>query len=368
MSFNYDVRLAFDTSFTGKDLLRTTLRSGNAAASAFGFANGVTTGTAMEAFFQDPTIAGTAVNNVVGINRLFYQFPIGSNFTATFGARVRQDDMLAVWPSAYPADTILDFFTYAGAPGTYTLNLGAGAGLWWKAGGFSLSASYVSANGDSGNSNPYAGVNASGAPIYGGIATAASQQTSTVQLAYSGANYGLAAAYANNAHGGTAGLYGGNGTPLAAGGYATVNSVVNSFGLSAYWSPLSASWFPSLSTGWGINNYTSNNSGSFAALNYAGTKSQSWYLGMQWGDVLLKGNTFGMAFGQPTFVTSNSNGTSGANDGNYAWEWWYKMQVTDNISVTPALYYLSAPLGELQKVNGQSFNNFGGLVKTTFRF
>ena len=52
----------------------------------------------------------------------------------------------------------------------------------------------------------------------------------------------------------------------------------------------------------------------------------------------------------------------------YAWEWWYKMQVTDNISVTPAIYYLSAPLGSLQKENGQSFNSFGGLVKTTFKF
>ena len=55
------------------------------------------------------------------MNRLWYQFPIGDSFTATVGGRVRQDDMLAVWPSAYPADTVLDFFTYAGAPGTYNL-------------------------------------------------------------------------------------------------------------------------------------------------------------------------------------------------------------------------------------------------------
>ena len=61
--------------------------------------------------------------------------------------------------------------------------------------------------------------------------------------------------------------------------------------------------------------------------------------------------------------------TTTPNDGNYAWEWWYKFQVTDNISVTPALYYLSAPLGQLQKDdNGRTLTNFGGLVKTTFRF
>ena len=35
-AFNYDVRLNFDTSFTGKDLLRTRLRSGNFSAQPFG--------------------------------------------------------------------------------------------------------------------------------------------------------------------------------------------------------------------------------------------------------------------------------------------------------------------------------------------
>jgi carbohydrate-selective porin OprB len=100
-------------------------------------------------------------------------------------------------------------------------------------------------------------------------------------------------------------------------------------------------------------------------------------VGLQWADAFAKGNALGMAVGQPTFITSIQNSfttlegdqiSTKPNDGNYAWEWWYKFQVTDNISVTPALFYLSAPLGQLQKVNGESFNNFGGLVKTTFKF
>jgi len=69
----------------------------------------------------------------------------------------------------------------------------------------------------------------------------------------------------------------------------------------------------------------------------------------------------------------NTNGNSGnPNDGNYAWEWWYKFQVTDNISVTPALFYLSQAAGQLAKGSSttgpESFNNFGGLIKTTFKF
>ncbi len=84
-----------------------------------------------------------------------------------------------------------------------------------------------------------------------------------------------------------------------------------------------------------------------------------------------------MAVGQPTFLTNLERSSvsedgldisNDLNDGNYAWEWWYKFQVTDNISVTPAVFYLSAPLGQLQKGDGDSFNNFGGIVKTTFKF
>jgi hypothetical protein len=352
LSFAYDLRLDLDTSFTGKDLLRTRLRAGNFNGSAW-FGNAPVGLVGMETAFESG-----AGNNVVEVNRLFYQFPVGNGFTATFGPRVRQDDMLAMWPSAYPADTVLDIFTYAGAPGTYSLNLGAGGGLWWKAGGFSLSANYVSANGDVSN------------PSLGGIGTEGAAQTGTVQLAYGGANYGLAAAYT---YSNGAGLYGGNGTPLAVAGFGSTSA--NSVGLSAYFSPLSASWFPSISAGWGLNSYvggstsagstyyTTATSGYTDTITLGGASSQSWYLGFQWADFLLKGNTFGFAFGQPTFVTS-----SGFNDGNYAWEGWYKLQVTDNISVTPAIYYLSAPLGALQKDNGMSFSALGALVKTTFRF
>ena len=41
--------------------------------------------------------------------------------------------------------------------------------------------------------------------------------------------------------------------------------------------------------------------------------------------------------------------------------------MTDNISVTPALLYLSRPLGQ-QTVADQTFSQFAGLIKTTFKF
>jgi hypothetical protein len=362
MTFNYDVRLIFDTSFTGKDLLRTTLRAGNFAQSAWS-GNPPVGLNAMEIAFEENCGTGMDCGDVVAINRLFYQFPIGGGITATLGGRVRQDDMLAFWPSAYPADTVLDFFTYAGAPGTYNLNLGAGGGLWWKSGGFSISANYVSANADNASTFSSCPQDAKNPGCGGGIGNSTSAQTGTVQIGYSSPNFGIAAAY-NYTSDFYGNLYGGNGTPLAV-FYGQMDGS-NSVGISGYWQPFAAGWFPSISAGWGLNSY--NDDDSLAAFD--GAQSQSWYVGLQWADFLWKGNALGMAVGQPTFMTSYGDAGGNPNDGNYAWEWWYKFQVTDNISVTPAIYYLSAPLGELQRDSGgsSSFNNFGGLVKTTFKF
>jgi carbohydrate-selective porin OprB len=82
--------------------------------------------------------------------------------------------------------------------------------------------------------------------------------------------------------------------------------------------------------------------------------------------MFAKGNALGMAVGQPVFATSLRNGDT-PNDGNYAWEWWYKFQVTDHISVTPAIFYLSRPAGQYT-APGETNNVFGGLVQTQFKF
>jgi hypothetical protein len=367
-TFNYDIRIDFDTSFTGKDLLRTRLRTGNFQSSAFGFSattgipspfgDDYTTASGLEAAFEEPG------GNSIKIDRLYYQFPIGSDFTVTAGGFVRQDDMLAVWPSAYPSDTILDYFTYAGAPGAYSLNLGAGAGVWWSNNGFSISANYVSANGNESNPND------------GGIATDGAAGTGTVQLAYADAGWGLAAAYTYSSQNwGT--LYQGTGTPLATQVGVLGNS--NNVAVSAWWEPDQSGFIPSISAGWGLNSTSGADDSTLLGYTFDSATSQSWYVGLQWSDVFLKGNNAGMAVGQQAFVTgidlsgdgsgydsSSDAETALARDGQYAWEFWYQFQVTDNISVTPAIFYLSRPLGSATQ--GETFNQFGGLVKTSFRF
>ena len=340
VTFNYDVQLTFDTSFTGKDLLRTNLRAGNFGTSVFGGEpHALGNSAELEVAFEED-----AGPNIVGIDKLFYQFPIGSQFTATIGARVGQEDMLALWPSVYPADTILNLFTVNGAPAAYSKNLGAGAGLWWQNNGWSVSANYVSALGsDSAN----------------GIFTEDAGATASVQLGYQQEQWGIAAIWTyiqpdTQFVPGT--------TPLVHGAVDhTAGAETNAFGLSAFWQPMTSGWLPSVSVGWGINNTSYSTSRPAGSLR----QSQSWMAGLQWTDVFMKGNDFGFAVGSAVFATSLTGGVS-PDDGNLAWEWWYKFQVTDNITITPALFYLSRPMGQRTPEGG--FSALGALIKTTFKF
>jgi hypothetical protein len=255
--------------------------------------------------------------------------------------------MLAIWPSVYPAETVLDVLTLGGAPGAYNKNLGAGAGVWWQKNGFAISANYVAANGSNGNPNE------------GGIATDGAGGTGTVQIGYTADQWGIAATYSYIQNANDLFVYA---TNFALDSFSNPGDT-SAFGLSAYWQPAESGWIPSISAGWGINSTNYN-----SRVNDQGlvSTSQSWSVGLQWEDAFLKGNALGMAVGQAPFATSLKGGGT-PNDGNYVWEWWYKVQVTDNIAVTPALFYLSRPLGG-DTPEGKSFQQLGGLIKTSFSF
>ena len=325
VTFNYDLQLNLDTSFSGKDLLRTVLRAGNFDGVRNAFGGGLST---LEIAFQEK-----GGPDVVGIDKLFYQFPLGSQFTATIGGRVGQEDMLALWPSAYPSDTILNLLTLNGAPLAYNQNLGPGVGIWWQDNGWRVSANYVAAN---------------GADSSQGLFSSTSAGTSTVQLGYGQENWGLAAIYSYV----EAGVGVPGATPFITTQIEENDVNTNTFGISGFWQPAESGWIPSISAGYGVNG----SSGSDLRT------SQSWMVGLQWSDVLAEGNSFGMGVGQPAFATATRNGAA-SESGVWAWEWWYQWQVTDAISVTPAIFVLNNPGGD-----GGGANQVGALIKTNFQF
>jgi len=291
ISFNYDLRLSFLTSFTGKDLLKTTLRSGNFN-DAYAGVGGLEYGYAN-------------ASDAVEVNRLFYQFPVG-DFKFTLGAVTRQDDMLGMFPSLYPSDSMLDMTTYAGARGVYNLTFGSGAGVTYAKNGFNASLLFVTPQGIAASQADGAGL-FSDATMY------------TAQIGYAAESWGVAAGY----------------TGAEAADY-------DQFGLSAYWAPATSGIIPSISAGFG-----------FGEIGTVDTSS--WTVGLVWSDAFVKGNSLGIAVGAEG---SGATGIKldGSGDDDIVIEGYYKFQATDNISVTPGLFYLDGA------------DVFGAVVKTTFTF
>ena len=144
----------------------------------------------------------------------------------------------------------------------------------------------------------------------------------------------------------------------------------NGVAFRAFWQPDEPGFIPSFSVGYDYTNYNLPDEAS------DGTRSESmaWFAGMMWKDAFIEGNTLGAAVSELQWVTQQK-GDDTPDDGNMAFELWYKFQVTDNISVTPAVFYLSRPFGEktgsATKYGGDgadTFGTFGGLVLTTFKF
>ena len=386
VSFNYDVSLFLDTSFTGKDLLRTRLRAGNFRDSGFGALPNKL--TRLDAQFEQGCGTGVDCGDALAVNRLFYRLPVASGITLVAGPRVRQDDLLPIWPSAYTTDAVLKFFQYAGAPGTYSQLLGAGFGGWWTSAGgrgWGLGAGYVSVNGDQGD------------PAEGGVATAGAAATTTVQLGYTSRNWNLTAAYTRSS---ADVLF--PGTPLSEEILPTRgidNGYTQSFALSGYWQPFRSGWLPSISAGWGTNRifYTDANTRVPADERGDRAASESWSVGLVWNDLGGPGNALGLAFGQPTRATNADGDTvcsvwfppactgiptgdrpdgnfHNPQDANYALEAYYRLQLSDHVALTPSIFWLSRPLGQYTlgsgpgTDNGGTFRSFGSVVRASFRF
>jgi hypothetical protein len=383
--FNYDLRLNLSTSFTGKDLLYTRLRSGNFVGSPYSPANTTVNNiitsaqpnlmTLDRAFGGGNSGAASNLNNVVQLDRLYYRFPIGKSFTGLVGPRARNTEFLAITPFFYKSD-LLDFFTLNGAPGTYNKATGAMAGLMWKQNVkkgkpyFAASTSYVAPEAYNGNTENSVTGNAGG-----GIFGDNSRGSFTTQVGVAAPQWALAFAwrYGQCGQGFRRGSQYANQTescgPTNTGAASTAYS--NNFALTGAWQPKKAGGIvPSLNLGWGYSALAQSNlvNSAVPTVNSAANigAAQSWTLGLQWADAFAKGNSAGMAVGQPQFATSLRNGRT-PQDGNFAWEWWYKFKVSDNISITPAIFYLSRPYGQWTQP-GQSNNVFGGLVQTQFRF
>jgi hypothetical protein len=338
-TFNYDTRLSLDTSFTGKDLLRTRLRSGNFSDDPFGSSGNV--------FKLDKAEEG---DGTVFIDRLFYTFPVGKEVKLTVGALARNTEMLSFLPTAYKSG-ILDFFNLAGATGTYNKATGAAAGFTWKQkvkkGNpfLTFDVNWVSQEGG-------AGAGYANSTI--GAFSEEGAQNILAQLGVKGQNWGTAVAYRYGTE--NARLRDPNSPSSSFFRTLGAGQTSNSVSLAGYWQPMDAKWLPSISGGFSYTNYSTGDTRPSADI-------WSWMVGLQWKDVFAKGNSAGFAVGAPLYVTSSSVAANEQDPG-YMYELFYRFRVSDNITVTPAIFWIDKNYNDGNAGNG----TYGGVIQTTFKF
>ena len=97
-------------------------------------------------------------------------------------------------------------------------------------------------------------------------------------------------------------------------------------------------------------------------------------IGLNFKDVFIEGNKAGFAIGGVPTVTSSDSGWSTDSSQPIALETWYQFQVSDGISVTPGVFWVSGQTGQKSgkygqvSVDGSSGDVWGGIVKTEFKF
>ncbi|MBH8564103.1 iron uptake porin [Nostoc sp. CENA67] len=357
--FQDRVRLGLQTSFTGRDVLTTRLAASNTTPfniqdGAGGQINTAADGEGLQTF----QVNGGSTNNSIKIDRLTYEVPIGPAqvYLAAAGGQHSQ----------YAAVNNPYFFDKTdggnGALSTFSsenpiYRIGGGAGLalnipFGQGGGIlrpsSLTVGYLASEAN----NP-----ADGAGLFDGNYAALGQLNFSV-----GDRIALAATYVHgyNGQGSSlfdAGGFNGNNLPLvgteAANRLDTPTSS-NSYGISAAFRPsdkLSISGFVS------YHDVTPSGSGNdYEAWSYGA--------GVALPDFGKKGNVLGIFAGAVPYAL-NRPGFTGRNGGDvpYQIEGFYKYRVSDNVSITPGVIYLTSP--------GQNSDNDDaiiGTLRTTFTF
>lgn len=348
--FQDRVRLDLQTSFTGKDTLHTRLAAGNAT--PLNLRNGTFEGT--QTFNLSPT-----TNNGVSVDWLSYYFPLGNSqvYVAATGG-IHSDYVPTVNPYFEDYDGGNGALsTFASESPIYRIGGGAGGGVnlaFGKGGGGfqpSLTLGYLASQANNPGVNTgltegnYAALGQLNLKVGDRITLAA-----TYVHAYNSANSVLFNAGGTNPVVGTSQAnFLANSTPGIGGiGVGGNPYVSNSYGFEAAFKPsdkLSISGFVLYSN---ITGLGANDNG----------EVWSYGAGLALPDFGKKGNVLGLFAGVEPYIGSNTA------DKPYHFEGFYKYRVTDNISITPGVIWLTNP----GQIAGNNDDAIIGTLRTTFTF
>ncbi|MDC3048443.1 iron uptake porin [Synechococcus sp. AH-736-A19] len=330
-SFSYRYTLNLNTSFTGKDRLYTRLRAGNM--------NNVWTNK--NSYLSD----AKSGNNTLKVDKLWYSFPVG-DFKFTVGALVENYYMVET-PTRYKP--ILKAFKLGGYGAVMGASTGQGFGVQWRQNvapgeaALNIAANYVADGGEGASSDSELGMFGSATDGY-----------FLSQVGYGDRKWYISALYAHKqgADGSKPAM--GYSTPAAS----NYDEALNAFGLRGFWTPEESGFIPTISAGfdYGISD---------ADADGKTEEVIGWMVGLNWNDAFIDGNKLGIGFGTYSSYATEVKGDSDLGDSNFAIEGYYDFQVTDNITVTPAVFWIQNADGDAS-VDGA--DSLGGLIKTTFKF
>ena len=132
----------------------------------------------------------------------------------------------------------------------------------------------------------------------------------------------------------------------------TVSSSMNVWGLRGFYVPEQDA-LPTISAGVDFGSAAGTATGDT-------TKTFGYMVGMNWDNVFVEGNKAGLAFGSIGSYITEKKGES-VDAANNALELWYQYQVTDNISVKPAVFWTN-------NYADANDDTFGAVIQTTFKF
>jgi len=335
-TFEYMYQLNMNTSFSGEDHLYTRIKTGNVGD-----------------HFKDKAAgmylsAANGNGDVLKVDKLWYSWPLTSDIKVWVGPKIENYYMTASSPSIYKP--VLKQFALGGNGPVYGSSTKPGFGAAWTQptenpgdGRWEFSAAYTAANGTKSTDNQgMFGDDAKSALLFkSGYGTPRWQ----VSLAASVKDTGWEDSYYST----------------AIGKNRHADSSSTNIGLRAYWKPDESGWVPAVQFGYdqaNVDDIPANWDESFPE------EAAGWMMGFGWNDVVVDGNKAGIAFGQRVHATSypaTTVGYDGAHD-TFSWEAYYTFKVSDNISVTPAIFSNSSPN------TGVHDDNNGVVVLTNFRF
>ncbi|MCC3412422.1 MAG: iron uptake porin [Microcoleus sp. PH2017_29_MFU_D_A] len=331
-TLGYRVRLNFNTSFTGKDLLRTRLQARNVA--NYGAATATGTNMARVALTGED-------GSQFSLDQLWYRFPAG-NATVWFGPKgLRLDDVAELTtPLESPSSGAISAFGRYN-PAVFRGPEGAGAAIKYNFGAVRATVAYLASDGDA--PNP-----ANGRGVFDGSFSALGQLNfSLSKFIDIGATYNR-----KYNRGGDVAIMGGTGSALANRPFGQISTASDNFGVQLNLKPS-----PRFQLG-GWYGYTKAHQERGADRD-ATIQNGALFLALP--DFGKPGNLLGFIAGVPPKVTESD--VRRDRDTSYHLEGFYRFQVNDFISVTPGVYVILNP-----EHNKNNEDIWVGVLRTTFSF